>query len=357
MNLKYLIQYKSVIRKKNRLKLAILLFFFSSNYLFAQFTYLPNPLGSSKSASSRIINSMVFDSENRLYAATYWNEDFSHNASSAIGFYTYDGTKWSAKKLNNSPIAWEEYGNVKISPNSKYLAFQNEQNHSYSMGVRLFNIENGGFNEIKVFPDGLPMIESIAFDKDSKLWMLGNGTAYKGSFPNAFTWNENDLEIKSLPLLPTTLTTFSFIGDAIMRLSAGSNYYEYDIDTQKRKEIGGSINWKAFDQTNSKGETYYLNTYKGLEIIRQNSSNRPIDPPEVNKIYQSLLLDDDTFLLATNEGLLIYKNNSWKAFNTANSNLKGNRISALTKDSQGNVWVAGTEENNTKTFIAKFDKL
>jgi hypothetical protein len=301
---------------------------------------------------------MVFDKSNRLYTATYWNEDFSHNASSPIGFYIFDGNKWAAKKLDRNPSAWEEYGNLSISPDGKYIAFQNEQNHSYTMGVRLFEVSNGSFNEIKPFPDGVPMIESVAFDNESKLWMLGNGSVYKGSFPNVFIWGSGKLEVKKLPLMPTSVTNFSFMDNDEMKLSSGSIFYGYNTTSLMRKTLYGGIDFKAFDQTNIVGQTYLMSTYKKLMLIQANGELKSIpNTPEINKIYKSILTKEGTYLLATDSGICIYKNNEWQEFNTSNSNLKGNKITAFAKDAQGNIWVAGIEINSTKAFIAKFDIL
>jgi hypothetical protein len=301
---------------------------------------------------------MVFDKSNRLYTATYWNEDFSHNASSPIGFYIFDGNKWAAKKLDRNPSAWEEYGNLSISPDGKYIAFQNEQNHSYTMGVRLFEVYNGSFNEVKLFPDGVPMIESVAFDNESKLWMLGNGSAYKGGFPNVFIWESGKLGVKKLPLMPTSVTNFSFMDNDEMRLSSESNYFVYNTTSLKRRIIYSPINFRAFDQTNTEGQTYLMTTYKELKLIQSNGESKSIyNTPEINKIYKSILTKESTYLLATDSGIYTYKNNEWHEFNTSNSNLKGNEITAFAKDAQGNIWIAGIEINSTKVFIAKFDIL
>jgi hypothetical protein len=158
--------------------------------------------------------------------------------------------------------------------------------------------------------------------------------------------------------MPTSVTNFSFMDNDEMRLSSESNYFVYNTTSLKRRIIYSPINFRAFDQTNTEGQTYLMTTYKELKLIQSNGESKSIyNTPEINKIYKSILTKESTYLLATDSGIYTYKNNEWHEFNTSNSNLKGNEITAFAKDAQGNIWIAGIEINSTKVFIAKFDIL
>lgn len=341
------------------MKLLVTILLLSSTISFAQFTYLPNPLGSEKAANSRIVNGIIVDNNNNLYLTTHWNEDYNHDQSSSIGLYTYIGSNWKSKKIYSGAQSWEDFARIKISPDGSKIVFTATLITPTSWrNILLLDISNPDKLVPLKIPQGISnTYTDINFDNENNLWFSMDFGRYNGQ--NVKLCHQLGNELKCYTENQTSdIKTFSFYGDSQILMDTGRGYLnKLDPQNPKREVFKDLVSYSNPSvPISSSGAVYYIGEYAKLGMVQNGNKSQVSLPVETNVIC-ALAASNGKVLLGTQDGLFIHNNGKWTIHNTTNSNLKGNRITALSEDSHGNVWLAGVEEGSTKTFIAKFESL
>ena len=115
--------------------------------------------------------------------------------------------------------------------------------------------------------------------------------------------------------------------------------------------IGGSITKIKSDNDDNvwiSSDGNGIICYNNVETKYYNSSTVGVMNDRVRD-FDIDLISNIIYIGTVSEGLIIYEDNIWTILNKSNSELPSNYISALTLDSEGNLWIA------TSSSLAKFN--
>jgi hypothetical protein len=331
------------------------LFLIKSTFSFAQFTYLPNPLGSEKAAKSRIVNGIVIDNNNNLYITTHWNEEYDHDQSSSIGLYTYINGNWKSKKIFPGPQSWEDFARIKISPDGSKIAFAATLITPTSWrNILSFDISNPEKLQPIKTPVGISSVYTdVNFDNENNLWFSMDFGRYNGQ--NVKLCQDLGKELNCYNENQTSeIKTFCFYGDTKILMDTGRGYINtLDTENPKREVFKDLVSYSNPSvPISSTGEVYYIGEYAKLGMVVNGNKSQVSLPVDTNVIC-ALVASNGKVFLGTQDGLLIYDNGKCTILNTDNSNIKGNRITALAEDSHGQIWLAGVEEGVFYVYVAR----
>lgn len=341
-----------------------LIFVFISHYTIAQFTFLPNPLGSTKAANSRTINAIQCRSDGSLYFGTNWNEISSISNSSKNGLFIFNNGRWKAIQFDNSKDSFEQILNLKISPDNNKLAFTRAKGTINGINIGYFQIGNNfSFTNLLVTKPISGVYSNVGFDKESDLWFSQEAVNFRDTRPNGYLgyfkngsygFTKYDRSIESFKL-GSNNNVFLKTNGTIIR--------NYDLDANEKEILTDKAD--TFVELNVDNSVFYC-AYGSLYASGNGSPTKLSDLPDElgqydeGQINCSYVDNYKNYYLGTRKGLYIFTNNEWLKFNNTNSNLLQNNITAISIDKNGNIWVAGDnrESNftpeNLKVFICYF---
>lgn len=349
------------------IQIAVFLVVFAILSTKAQFKTISNPLGSKQAANTRIINSICFTKDGSLLFATNSNDGSSFNQTPTIGLYLFANGKWNSKKLGNSDT-FEEYFNLTISPNGQTFAMNTIV---VSTGVyrKLVILESIGEGKCRELATNLPQIglySHLAFDTKSNLWFSieagkmiqneGNITLCKYTDGNIVNFTTKNC---------FAMSHFVFGKDDILISNNGKNYlkeFNENIEANKQKVITNHLKYNSKNVINSKDGSLWYESEFNQEIINFDNGIETVYklPVEIGNLNCIFLDKKANLFLGTSNGLMVLSKKQWKIYSTENSNLSGNNITAITEDSNGNIWLAGNQKEwgysieNIGTFVCNF---
>lgn len=335
--------------------ICVAIFLFNRTSTNAQFIYLPNPLGSEKAANSRIVNGIVVDNNSNLYFTTHWNEDYNHDRSSSGGLYRYVQDKWIAQKVFKGSSSWEDFGRLSISEDKTKIAYLASLITPNSWRMMLsFDISNPAVLVPIKTPENISNVfTDTKFDKGNNLWFSMGLGRHDGQIVKLCQQASN--EIRCFTSNQTSdIKSFSFYDENQLIMNSGRGYLnKLNIENSKREVFDDLVSYSNPSvPISSSGAVYYIGESAKLGVV-QNGNKSQVSLPVETKVICAFAASNGKVLLGTHDGLLTYNNGKWTILNTTNSNLKGNRITALSEDSSGQIWLAGVEKGSTKTFICQ----
>jgi Two component regulator propeller len=351
-----------------RLLLNFSSFLFTFNVIcfttYSQFTFLPNPLGSTKAANSRTINAIQCRSDGSLYFGTNWNEISSISNSSKNGLFIFNNGSWKAIQFDNSKDEFEQIFNLKLSPDNNKIAFTRAKGTINAINLSYFEIGNNfSFTNLLVTKPVSGVYSDIGFDKDYDLWFSQEAVNFRDTRPNGYLgyfkngsygFTKYDRSIESFKL-GSNNNVFLKTNGTIIR--------NYAFDANENETLTDKAD--TFVEINADNSVFYC-AYRSLYASSNGSPNKLSDLPDElgqndeSQINCSYVDNNKNYYLGTRKGLYIFSNNEWLKFNNTNSNLLQNNITAIGSDEKGNIWLAGDNREwnstpeNLKVFICYF---
>ncbi|MCX8105923.1 MAG: T9SS type A sorting domain-containing protein [Ignavibacterium album] len=246
-------------------------------------------------SQSNLIQSIDFDSQNRVVYALTGNYDSSY----VVRYYNGSFEMWNMTSLFNTPFYWISSC---VDNNDNIWAFM--QNSLYK-----FDDSNWTEFPLPVNITGYMKYSDLAIKDDKIFLSIYHSSVY--GFPPIFSFDK----------LNNTWKTFDSNNSAIpSNISTGRIFL--------------------------KGDSVFVGSNKGLILIENDSAYVVLDTSnssiETQAIYSFYIDTNGKRWLGTfDKGLVEWMDNSnFRYFNQSNSSLPNNFINAIDEDSQGNLWIA-----------------
>jgi ligand-binding sensor domain-containing protein len=219
---------------------------------------------------------------------------------STFGLMKFDGTNWTLFNVENSQlpsnyitaITEDDYGNIWIGTRNKGLAkYDGLSWKSYTTSNSSLPSKN---------------IKKITIDSKGNKWFCSDAGLAE---LEDNSWHLFDMENSGLPVNTVNTVTFDSVNN--MWMGTDSGLVKYDGN-----------NWTLFNKWNSSLRENFVSSlaidHKGIIWIGNNRFQTAYNPPG---------------------GLTRFDGENWQVFNSDNSPLPRNLISAIKVDSQNNKWI------------------
>jgi|GEM_PF-1200979 len=181
-------------------------------------------------------------------------------------------------------------------------------------------------------------IASIAFDRDSNIWI---GSMFFGIGKFNGKWCTNYYESNSG--LPSNQLNTKVTSDIDNNIWVGSMHSiaKYKNNIWKTWEIGNqtSSNFTINDILSDSRGVVWVATSTGLGKIENNKYNKVSEI--IGEAYCLVSDKNNNIWIGTSTGLYSFNGFSYKKYNTSNSAIPINRIVCITVDSNNNLWFPG----------------